>query len=66
MTLRSLKQIIPALETSDGAGVRIKRSIGQQQNIRLDPFLMLDEFGSAEAADYIAGFHRTPTGGSKP
>ena len=60
MTLRSLKQIIPALETSDGAGVRIKRSIGQQQNIRLDPFLMLDEFGSAEAADYIAGFPSHP------
>lgn len=60
MTLRSLKQIIPALETSDGAGVRIKRSIGQQQNIRLDPFLMLDEFGSADAADYIAGFPSHP------
>ncbi len=60
MTLRFLKQIIPALETSDGAGVRIKRSIGQQQNIRLDPFLMLDEFGSAEAADYIAGFPSHP------
>lgn len=60
MTLRSLKQIIPALETSDGAGVRIKRSIGQQQNIRLDPFLMLDEFGSAETADYIAGFPSHP------
>ncbi|WP_373001482.1 pirin family protein [Marinobacter sp.] len=60
MTLRSLKQIIPALETSDGAGVRIKRSIGQQQNIRLDPFLMLDEFGSADAADYMAGFPSHP------
>jgi hypothetical protein len=60
MTLRSLKKIIPALETSDGAGVRIKRSIGQQQNIRLDPFLMLDEFGSADAADYIAGFPSHP------
>ncbi len=60
MTLRSLKHIIPALETSDGAGVRIKRSIGQRQSIRLDPFLMLDEFGSAEAADYIAGFPSHP------
>ena len=60
MTQRSLKQIIPALETSDGAGVRIKRSIGQRQTIRLDPFLMLDEFGSSEAADYIAGFPSHP------
>ncbi len=60
MTLRSVKQIIPALETSDGAGVRIKRSLGQHQSVRLDPFLMLDEFGSAEAADYIAGFPSHP------
>lgn len=60
MTLRSLKQMIPASETSDGAGVRIKRSIGQRQSVRLDPFLMLDEFGSAEAADYVAGFPSHP------
>lgn len=60
MTLRSLKQTIPALETSDGAGVRIKRSIGQHQSVRLDPFLMLDEFGSADASDYIAGFPSHP------
>ena len=58
MTLRSLKQIIPALETSDGAGVRIKRSIGQQQNIRLDPFLMPPTISQASP--------RTPIGGSKP
>ncbi|MFL1456494.1 pirin family protein [Marinobacter sp. GN3S48] len=60
MTLRAIKQIIPALETSDGAGVRIKRSIGQHQNIRLDPFLMLDEFGSDQPQDYIAGFPSHP------
>lgn len=60
MSLRSVKQTIPALETSDGAGVRIKRSIGQHQNIRLDPFLMLDEFGSDQPQDYIAGFPSHP------
>ncbi|AZT85326.1 pirin family protein [Marinobacter sp. NP-4(2019)] len=60
MTLRPIKQIIPALETSDGAGVRIRRSIGQHQNIRLDPFLMLDEFGSDQPQDYIAGFPSHP------
>ncbi|MEQ9545382.1 MAG: pirin family protein [Marinobacter sp.] len=60
MTLRAIKQIIPALETSDGAGVRIRRSIGQQQNIRMDPFLMLDEFGSDQPQDYIAGFPSHP------
>ncbi|MBE0486266.1 pirin family protein [Marinobacter sp.] len=60
MTLRALKQIIPALDTSDGAGVRIKRSIGQRQSVRMDPFLMLDEFGSDQPQDYIAGFPNHP------
>lgn len=60
MTLRSIKQIIPALETSDGAGVRIRRSIGQHQSVRMDPFLMLDEFGSDQPQDYLAGFPSHP------
>lgn len=60
MTERTIKQIIPAMETSDGAGVRIKRSLGQSQAVRMDPFLMLDEFGSDQAADYIAGFPAHP------
>lgn len=60
MTLRAVRQTIPALETSDGAGVKIKRSIGQHQNIRLDPFLMLDEFGSDQPQDYMAGFPSHP------
>lgn len=60
MTARNLQQVIPGAETSDGAGVRIKRSLGQTQAVRMDPFLMLDEFGSAEAADYIAGFPAHP------
>ncbi|MEX0604639.1 MAG: pirin family protein [Marinobacter sp.] len=60
MTTRTIKQVIPAIETSDGAGVKIKRSIGQSQAVRLDPFLMLDEFGSDQAADYLAGFPSHP------
>lgn len=60
MSSRSIKRIIPAMETSDGAGVRIKRSLGQSQHVRMDPFLMLDEFGSEDAADYIAGFPSHP------
>ncbi|WP_111496913.1 pirin family protein [Marinobacter bohaiensis] len=60
MTERTLKQVIPGAETSDGAGVRIKRSLGQHPSVRLDPFLMLDEFGSTQAADYIAGFPSHP------
>lgn len=60
MTARNIKQVIPGAETSDGAGVRIKRTLGQQPSVRLDPFLMLDEFGSAQASDYIAGFPSHP------
>jgi len=60
MSFRSLKQTIPALATSDGAGVSIKRSLGQRQSVRMDPFLMLDEFGSDQPQDYIAGFPAHP------
>lgn len=60
MSARPLQQIIPAIETSDGAGVRLRRSLGQSQHARLDPFLMLDEFSSDDAADYIAGFPAHP------
>ena len=57
---KQLQQVIPARATSDGAGVRIKRSLGQTQQARFDPFLMLDEFGSESASDYIAGFPSHP------
>lgn len=58
--MRTLKQLIPAATVSDGAGVKIKRSLGQTQQLRLDPFLMLDCFGSEQANDYIAGFPAHP------
>ena len=54
------KRIIPALETSDGAGVKIFRSLGHTQEVRLDPFLMLDEFCSENPNDYIGGFPSHP------
>ena len=54
-----IKKIIPAIETSDGAGVKLKRSIGVEPNY-FDPFLMLDEFGSENKDDYIAGFPPHP------
>lgn len=60
MQLRWLEQVIPAISTSDGAGVKLLRSLGQTQEIRLDPFLMLDEFSSMNADDYIAGFPDHP------
>ena len=60
MTKRTITRIIPAIETSDGAGVKLRRSLGQRQNLRLDPFLMLDEFYSDDPDDYIAGFPSHP------
>jgi redox-sensitive bicupin YhaK (pirin superfamily) len=57
---RQLQQIVQGRETSDGAGVRIKRTLGQNPFSRFDPFLMLDEFGNSSANDYIAGFPAHP------
>lgn len=57
---RTVKSLIPAISASDGAGVRIQRSIGSRPSLRVDPFLMLDEFGSRDAVDYIGGFPPHP------
>ena len=46
--------------TSDGAGVRLTRVIGGAELPDLDPFLLLDEFGTDRAEDYIAGFPEHP------
>ena len=54
-----VKKIIDPISTSDGAGVKLKRSIGIEPN-HFDPFLMLDEFGSENKDDYIAGFPPHP------
>lgn len=55
-----VKQIVQGMPASDGAGVKLKRILGQPLLKRLDPFLMLDEFGSDNASDYIAGFPPHP------
>jgi len=60
MKLIKIKQIINPIETSDGAGVKLKRSIGTHQMDYFDPFLMLDEFGSDNPDDYISGFPPHP------
>ncbi|MDK9703465.1 MAG: pirin family protein [Sulfuritalea sp.] len=60
MTIRRLQQIIRSVATSDGAGVSLRRSLGQSQAARVDPFLMLDEFSSDDPDDYIAGFPPHP------
>jgi redox-sensitive bicupin YhaK (pirin superfamily) len=51
---------VRGMPTSDGAGVRLTRVIGTPQLPDLDPFLMLDEFGTDRAEDYIAGFPDHP------
>src|SRR5882724_10532048 len=60
MTPRTLQHVIPSVATSDGAGVKLRRSLGSSQHLRLDPFLMLDEFGTDNPDDYIAGFPPHP------
>ena len=54
-----VSKIIEPIPTTDGAGVKLKRSIGVEPNY-FDPFLMLDEFGSENKNDYIAGFPPHP------
>lgn len=58
--IRNIQTIIPGIATSDGAGVKLRRSIGGQNQVRLDPFLMLDEFSSNDPNDYVAGFPAHP------
>jgi len=57
---RELIQIIEGLETSDGAGVKLRRIIGGPDLNMLDPFLLFDEFGSDDPDDYIGGFPPHP------
>ena len=57
---RTVEQVIAGRPTSDGAGVKLTRVIGQSLQRRLDPFLMLDAFRSELAEDYIAGFPAHP------
>ncbi len=59
MKIIEVKKIINPISASDGAGVKLKRSIGVEPNY-FDPFLMLDEFGSDKKDDYIGGFPAHP------
>ena len=60
MNTRTLQRAIEAIPTSDGAGVKLRRSLGQTAWARLDPFLMLDHFSTENPDDYIAGFPAHP------
>ena len=58
--VRRIERIIRGVETSDGAGVSLKRILGSPELNMLDPFLLLDEFGSDNPDEYIAGFPPHP------
>ena len=57
---RSIEQLVAGKATSDGAGVKLTRVLTQPLQYRLDPFLMLDAFGTDQPEDYIGGFPDHP------
>ncbi|QYF93380.1 pirin family protein [Massilia sp. PAMC28688] len=57
---RGVERLVNGQFVTDGAGVKIKRVLTGQLQRRLDPFLMLDAFGSDKPGDYIAGFPEHP------
>lgn len=57
---RKLRSLITGMPTTDGAGVKLTRVIGQPALQELDPFLLLDAFRSDDPDDYIAGFPSHP------
>jgi redox-sensitive bicupin YhaK (pirin superfamily) len=60
VSARRLQAVIESVAASDGAGVKLRRSLGSRPNLRFDPFLMLDEFFSDDPDDYLAGFPDHP------
>jgi quercetin 2,3-dioxygenase len=60
LTARPVERLIVGRATSDGDGVKLTRVLTQDLQRRLDPFLMLDAFGSDAASDYIGGFPDHP------
>jgi len=57
---RAVERLVTGQATSDGDGVKLTRVLTQPLQRRLDPFLMLDAFGSDDASDYIGGFPDHP------
>jgi hypothetical protein len=66
MTIRKLERVIPSIPASDGAGVKLRRSLGSSQLARHDPFLMLDEFFSDDPTITSPAFPRIRTAASRP
>ena len=59
-TPRGIDHIVAGVSTSDGDGVKLTRVLQQPLQKRLDPYLMLDAFGSDNPGDYIGGFPNHP------
>lgn len=60
MNVKTVETWVKGESIQDGAGVKLKRILTQVHHQRLDPWLMLDKFGSDQAQDYIAGFPPHP------
>jgi hypothetical protein len=58
--MRPITSVIEGIQTSDGAGVKLKRIIGSPDLDTLDPFLLLDEFKNDDPEGYIGGFPSHP------
>jgi len=59
MTARNILRVLESQAASDGAGVRIRRTVSRGTH-DLDPFLMLDEIRSDDSNDFVAGFPPHP------
>jgi len=60
MKVREVKRIVNGYATEDGAGVKMIRVLGRDDVREIDPFLMLDAFGSNDPDDYVKGFPMHP------
>ena len=58
--IRDVERIVEPVQVLEGAGVRLKRTIASQKLDYLDPFLLLDHFGSDKPEDFMAGFPMHP------
>ncbi|OPY32577.1 MAG: Pirin [Methanomassiliicoccales archaeon PtaU1.Bin124] len=58
--IRSVTRVLSSMETSDGAGVRLRRAFGRDEAKELDPFLLLDHFGSNAPSEFRPGFPLHP------
>ena len=56
METRKIKKIFKSQPVLEGAGVRLKRAMGNKEVPQFDPFLLLDDFRSDHPEDYLKGF----------